>query len=151
MKAKLMITTLSILAVAGISMAAGGDGTGPVDGSGTPKQDQLRVRDQLKTCTPDLEKECIKDGDGIPDAVKDCVKDMTQAREDYEKKQDQLKKELAECTEEERKKLRDQQKDELAETRLQQRTRLRQMRDCLNDELQDAADQARDRTQRRGE
>ena len=147
MKAKLMITTLSILAIAGTSMAAKGDG----DGTGIPKRDKLQVRDQLQTCTPDLEKDCTKLNDGLPDEVKDCVKDMTQAREDYQKKQEELKKELATCTEEEREKLREQKKDEFEETRLQQRTRLRQMRDCLSQDLKDAADQAKDQTQRRGE
>lgn len=147
MKVKLMITTLSILAIAGTSMAAKGDG----DGAGVPKQDKLQVRDQLQTCSPELEKDCTKLNEGLPDEVKECVKDMTKAREDYQKTQDELKKELAACTDEEREVLRQQLKDQLEDTRVQQRTRLRQMRDCLSQDLKDVADQAKDQTQRRGE
>lgn len=149
MKTRLLVTTLSILAIAGTSMAAKGDGEGT--GAGVPKQDKVQQRDQLQTCSPELEKDCTQLKEGLPAEVKDGVQDMTQAREAYEKKQQEMKQELANCTDAEREALRLQLKDELEETRLQQRTRLRQMRECLPEELKEAADQAKEQTQRRGE
>jgi hypothetical protein len=136
MKTKTVVVTLIALACASTVMAKGDNPVG--DG---PVKDQKQVRDQLQTCTPDLEKDCTRLKECLPEEVQEAVKDMTQERLKYQEQLKEKQKVAAACTDEQRAQLREKLRDQQVQERAQLRERLQLMRECLptHDEVMEQA------------
>jgi hypothetical protein len=134
MKTKTVVTTLIALACACTVMAKGDNPAG--DG---PVKDQ--IKDQLQTCTPDLEKDCTRLKECLPEEVQEAVKDMTQERLKYQEQLKEKQKVAAACTDEQRAQLREKLRDQQVQERAQLRERLQVMRECLptHDEVMEQA------------
>lgn len=153
-RTKLILAAMALVLSCGVgSTFAQGTDSAPKDQN--PSADQDRDRDRLQECSPELEQQRARANQALPDEVKAAVQDMSQAREQYQLKQQEMKKDQLGTTEPECDQVRDQLREQLKEQvreRQQVRERLQELRECLQDHQQ-LMDQAREQTQerRRGE
>jgi len=154
MTIKMLIVTVATLAcAAGVAVAQTGPGT---EGGGSGDQIHQRDRDQLQTCSPDLEQDRTRLRQCLPTEVTDAVQQMSQERVKYQQQLQKQEKQVAACTDQERDQLRDQLREQIkdqAQERDQLRERLQELRECLPTH-QELMEQAREQTrdhERRGD
>ena len=127
-------------------------------GDGDPKGDRIqqRTQDQLQTSSPDLEQKRTRMHQALPGTVQQAVQDMKKAREQYQQRLQEKKKELTASTDEERERLREQLRaviQEQARDREQLRERLQALREQLptHEQLMEQAREQIQQRERRGD
>lgn len=137
-----------------MSALAQGNGTGTPSGTPGGAGTQIRDRDRVQDCEPAVDGKRTRQYENLPDGVKKAVGEMKQAREAYQQKKQELKKELQGCTATERDQIRQQLRDQLCDQvrdREQLRERLQELREQLPNHrelMEQARERSQDRTRR---